>query len=82
LIGTIIDSIRKNGPVRCIAMHGHNDQCPKEAEFVFFYQIQGKLNTAQFCDDDAYEHSMYLSNYLGLKVTVKRINRPMKVSFT
>jgi hypothetical protein len=82
MIGTTISGIRKGGPVQCIAMHGYDDQCPKEAVFVLFYRIQGRFQTAQFCEDDAYEHSMYLSNYLGLKVIIREIRLKEKVLFT
>lgn len=36
----------------------------------------------EFCEEHAYEFYTYYSNYLGLNVRTKRINRPVKVSFT
>lgn len=77
-----INSIRKEEYVRCIAMHGNTKQCSKNAEFVLFYQIQNRLNVDQFCEDDAYIWSMYLSNYLGVKVTIRYKKLKEKVSFT
>lgn len=82
MIGSTIASIKKDEHTRCIAMHGHSDQCPKEAEFLLYYQIQGRVNVEPFCEDDAYKFSMYFSNYLGIKVIIEEIRLKEKVQFT
>jgi hypothetical protein len=82
MIGLTNSCIRRGELIRCIAMHGHNEQCPKEAEVILEYQIQGRLFHSPFCEDDAYEHLMYLSNYLGVKVRAVDRKLKEKVEFT
>lgn len=69
--------------------------CKEESEIVLSYRIRKSagsdrefatnithMNHDEFCEEHAYEFAMYFSNYLGLRVRTKRINRPVKVSFT
>lgn len=63
--------------------------CNNESEIVLSYRIRQSIGSEQnntihdeLCEEHAYEFFTYFSNYLGLKVRVKRINRPVKVKFT
>jgi len=69
--------------------------CRKESEIILSYKmVRSEGSTREFatkithichdefCEEHAYEFGMYFSNYLGLKVRTKRINRPVKVQFT
>jgi len=69
--------------------------CGKESDMVLSYTIRKSAgsdrefatnrthkNHDEFCVEHAYDFYMYFSNYLGLKVRTKWINRPVKVTFT
>jgi len=72
----------KGESIRCVAMRGRNEQCPKEAEFILEYNIQGRLIHDPFCEDDAYGFFTYFSNHLGLEVKIIDRRLKEKVQFT
>lgn len=68
---------------------GVNEQCPNDAMYLIVTSQKDKegkfkpFNRDVFCEDDAYRFSMYYSNYLGLRVIIKRLKvTAEKVNFT
>jgi hypothetical protein len=64
-------------------------QCPKEGYFQLTTFQKGKdgkwvqFNQDVFCEEHAYEFSMYYANYLGLRVEIRYAEiKPEKVGFS
>ena len=72
----------KNG--KCSAIVSHHGMCSNKAEFLVFYFMPKRKQwySEGFCEDHAYEFSMYYSNYMGLKTRVVELRKREKVEFT